>query len=67
MPTYNKVIPLPPNVTEISILQYYRVVRADIRIKKIIIKPYTLKCTFQYFNCGRKHLLKYMSPEGLNL
>jgi len=33
MPTYSTVIPLPPNVIEISILQYYRVVRSEIRIK----------------------------------
>jgi hypothetical protein len=43
MPTYNTVIPLPPKMIDISILQYYLVVRAEIRIqnnKTIYLKMY---------------------------
>jgi hypothetical protein len=43
MPKYSTVIPLPPNVIDISILQYYRVVRDEIRIKNnntIYLKMY---------------------------
>jgi len=63
MPTYNTIIALPPNAIEISILQYYRVVTAEIRLK--IIKPYTLKMYYPVLQLWKE--ASYMGSEVLNL